>query len=186
MGVPFGDLGIPFGDWGIVFGDLGVLFGDPIPGFGDPIQEGKGAGQERAGQTHLMSNQSGSSRFEAPEGGVPFGNSLWLLRAGAREEQPVLGSGSQPQAGSAAAHSSARAIAESRIQNLTLRVSAKKLLVGETLRLECKAETFTNGRIEFTWSCPRGSVSAATAAPPSQNSQGCQNLIPAHSEIIHR
>ncbi|KAF4800181.1 vascular endothelial growth factor receptor kdr-like protein [Turdus rufiventris] len=136
---------------------LGVLFGDPIPGFGDPIQEGKGAGQERAGQTHLMSNQSGSSRFEAPEGGVPFGNSLWLLRAGAGEEQPVLGSGSQPQAGSAAAHSSARAIAESRIQNLTLRVSAKKLLVGETLRLECKAETFSNGRIEFTWSCPRGS-----------------------------
>uniref|UniRef100_A0A803WDZ5 receptor protein-tyrosine kinase n=1 Tax=Ficedula albicollis TaxID=59894 RepID=A0A803WDZ5_FICAL len=45
---------------------------------------------------------------------------------------------------------------ESRIQNLTLKASARKLLVGETLRLECKAETFFNGRIEFIWTCPRG------------------------------
>ncbi|XP_037264446.1 vascular endothelial growth factor receptor kdr-like isoform X1 [Falco rusticolus] len=45
---------------------------------------------------------------------------------------------------------------ESRIQNLTLKATPKKLLVGETLSLECKAETFINGRIEFVWTCPRG------------------------------
>uniref|UniRef100_A0A8C0VG33 receptor protein-tyrosine kinase n=1 Tax=Cyanistes caeruleus TaxID=156563 RepID=A0A8C0VG33_CYACU len=45
---------------------------------------------------------------------------------------------------------------EGRIQNLALKASAKKLLVGETLKLECKAETFINGRIEFVWTCPRG------------------------------
>ncbi|OWK57202.1 Vascular endothelial growth factor receptor kdr-like [Lonchura striata] len=45
---------------------------------------------------------------------------------------------------------------EGRIQNLALKASAKKLLVGETLKLECKAETFINGRIEFIWTCPRG------------------------------
>ncbi|XP_077642707.1 vascular endothelial growth factor receptor kdr-like isoform X1 [Lonchura striata] len=45
---------------------------------------------------------------------------------------------------------------EGRIQNLALKASARKLLVGETLKLECKAETFINGRIEFIWTCPRG------------------------------
>ncbi|XP_027749616.1 vascular endothelial growth factor receptor kdr-like isoform X3 [Empidonax traillii] len=45
---------------------------------------------------------------------------------------------------------------ESRIQNLALKATPKKLLVGETLHLECKAETFINGRIEFIWTCPRG------------------------------
>ncbi|XP_039427778.1 vascular endothelial growth factor receptor kdr-like isoform X2 [Corvus cornix cornix] len=45
---------------------------------------------------------------------------------------------------------------EGRIQNLALRATPKKLLVGETLHLECKAETFINGRIEFIWTCPRG------------------------------
>ncbi|XP_027518081.1 vascular endothelial growth factor receptor kdr-like isoform X2 [Corapipo altera] len=45
---------------------------------------------------------------------------------------------------------------EGRIQNLALKATPKKLLVGETLHLECKAETFINGRIEFIWTCPRG------------------------------
>ncbi|XP_017672943.1 PREDICTED: vascular endothelial growth factor receptor kdr-like isoform X1 [Lepidothrix coronata] len=45
---------------------------------------------------------------------------------------------------------------EGRIQNLALKATPKKLLVGETLYLECKAETFINGRIEFIWTCPRG------------------------------
>ncbi|XP_021262304.1 vascular endothelial growth factor receptor kdr-like isoform X1 [Numida meleagris] len=45
---------------------------------------------------------------------------------------------------------------EGRVQNLALRATPKKLLVGETLYLECKAETFINGRIEFIWTCPNG------------------------------
>ncbi|OPJ89765.1 vascular endothelial growth factor receptor kdr-like [Patagioenas fasciata monilis] len=45
---------------------------------------------------------------------------------------------------------------ESRVQNLELKATPKKLLVGETLNLECRAETFINGRIEFTWTCPNG------------------------------
>ncbi|XP_061862722.1 vascular endothelial growth factor receptor kdr-like isoform X1 [Colius striatus] len=45
---------------------------------------------------------------------------------------------------------------ESRVQNLTLKATPKKLLVGETLYLECRAETFINGRIEFIWTCPNG------------------------------
>uniref|UniRef100_A0A8C0B308 Ig-like domain-containing protein n=1 Tax=Buteo japonicus TaxID=224669 RepID=A0A8C0B308_9AVES len=38
-----------------------------------------------------------------------------------------------------------------RVQNLALKATPKKLLVGETLYLECKAETFINGRIELIW-----------------------------------
>ncbi|KAM7095015.1 vascular endothelial growth factor receptor kdr-like [Ciconia maguari] len=45
---------------------------------------------------------------------------------------------------------------ESRVQNLSLKATHKKLLVGETLSLECKAETFINGRIELIWTCPNG------------------------------
>ncbi|KAK4810065.1 hypothetical protein QYF61_007887 [Mycteria americana] len=45
---------------------------------------------------------------------------------------------------------------ESRVQNLSLKATHKKLLVGETLYLECKAETFINGRIELIWTCPNG------------------------------
>ncbi|KAM6197899.1 vascular endothelial growth factor receptor kdr-like [Sarcoramphus papa] len=45
---------------------------------------------------------------------------------------------------------------EDRAQNLALKATPKKLLVGETLYLECKAETFINGRIEFIWTCPNG------------------------------
>lgn len=45
---------------------------------------------------------------------------------------------------------------EDRVQNLALKATPKKLLVGETLYLECKAETFINGRIEFIWTCPNG------------------------------
>ncbi|XP_009072827.1 PREDICTED: vascular endothelial growth factor receptor kdr-like [Acanthisitta chloris] len=44
---------------------------------------------------------------------------------------------------------------EDRVWNLTLKATPKKLLVGETLELECRAETFINGRIEFKWTCPR-------------------------------
>ncbi|XP_069666990.1 vascular endothelial growth factor receptor kdr-like isoform X3 [Haliaeetus albicilla] len=43
---------------------------------------------------------------------------------------------------------------EGRVQNLALKATPKKLLVGETLYLECKAETFINGRIELIWTCP--------------------------------
>lgn len=50
-------------------------------------------------------------------------------------------------------------LSEGRAQNLALKATPKKLLVGETLYLECKAETFINGRIEFVWTCPRGRVS---------------------------
>ncbi|XP_074910631.1 vascular endothelial growth factor receptor kdr-like isoform X1 [Buteo buteo] len=45
---------------------------------------------------------------------------------------------------------------EGRVQNLALKATPKKLLVGETLYLECKAETFINGRIELIWTCPSG------------------------------
>ncbi|XP_071425167.1 vascular endothelial growth factor receptor kdr-like isoform X2 [Pithys albifrons albifrons] len=45
---------------------------------------------------------------------------------------------------------------EGRIQNLALKATPKKLLIGETLHLECRAETFINGRVEFIWTCPRG------------------------------
>ncbi|XP_005512889.2 vascular endothelial growth factor receptor kdr-like isoform X2 [Columba livia] len=45
---------------------------------------------------------------------------------------------------------------ESRVQNLELKATPKKLLVGETLNLECRAETFINGRIELIWTCPNG------------------------------
>ncbi|XP_059680601.1 vascular endothelial growth factor receptor kdr-like [Gavia stellata] len=45
---------------------------------------------------------------------------------------------------------------EGRVQNLALKATPKKLLVGETLYLECRAETFINGRIEFIWTCPNG------------------------------
>ncbi|XP_010133733.1 PREDICTED: vascular endothelial growth factor receptor kdr-like, partial [Buceros rhinoceros silvestris] len=45
---------------------------------------------------------------------------------------------------------------ESRAQNLVLTATPKKLLVGETLHLECRAETFINGRIELIWTCPNG------------------------------
>nr|XP_009476329.1 PREDICTED: vascular endothelial growth factor receptor kdr-like [Pelecanus crispus] len=45
---------------------------------------------------------------------------------------------------------------EDRAQNLALRANHKKLLVGETLSLECEAETFINGRIELIWKCPNG------------------------------
>lgn len=47
------------------FGDPTRGFVDPTEGFGDPIQGGKGAGQERAEETCLMSNKRGSSHFEA-------------------------------------------------------------------------------------------------------------------------
>lgn len=50
-------------------------------------------------------------------------------------------------------------ISESRAQNLVLTATPKKLLVGETLHLECRAETFINGRIELIWTCPNGRVS---------------------------
>lgn len=43
---------------------------------------------------------------------------------------------------------------EERIQNLALKATPQKLLVGETLHLECSAETFFNGRISFTWLFP--------------------------------
>ncbi|KAM6251984.1 vascular endothelial growth factor receptor kdr-like isoform 2-T2 [Spheniscus humboldti] len=45
---------------------------------------------------------------------------------------------------------------EDRVQNLALKATPKKLLVGETLSLECRAETFINGRIELIWTCPNG------------------------------
>ncbi|XP_074456304.1 vascular endothelial growth factor receptor kdr-like isoform X1 [Larus michahellis] len=45
---------------------------------------------------------------------------------------------------------------EGRVQNLALKATPKKLLVGETLYLECRAETFINGRIELIWMCPSG------------------------------
>ncbi|XP_029852343.1 vascular endothelial growth factor receptor kdr-like isoform X3 [Aquila chrysaetos chrysaetos] len=45
---------------------------------------------------------------------------------------------------------------EGRVQNLALKATPKKLLVGETLYLECRAETFINGRIELIWTCPSG------------------------------
>ncbi|XP_047926501.2 vascular endothelial growth factor receptor kdr-like isoform X1 [Anser cygnoides] len=45
---------------------------------------------------------------------------------------------------------------EGRVQNLALKATPKKLLVGETLSLECRAETFINGRIELIWTCPNG------------------------------
>ncbi|XP_068264512.1 vascular endothelial growth factor receptor kdr-like isoform X2 [Nyctibius grandis] len=45
---------------------------------------------------------------------------------------------------------------EGRVQNLALKATPKKLLVGETLSLQCSAETFINGRIEFIWTCPNG------------------------------
>lgn len=45
---------------------------------------------------------------------------------------------------------------ESRIQNLALKANPRKLLVGDTLNLECSAETFANGRIEFEWQYPSG------------------------------
>ncbi|XP_009564578.2 vascular endothelial growth factor receptor kdr-like isoform X2 [Cuculus canorus] len=45
---------------------------------------------------------------------------------------------------------------EGRAQNLDLKATPKKLLVGETLNLECRAETFINGRIELIWTCPNG------------------------------
>ncbi|XP_010192241.1 PREDICTED: vascular endothelial growth factor receptor kdr-like, partial [Mesitornis unicolor] len=45
---------------------------------------------------------------------------------------------------------------EDRAQNLALKATPKKLLVGETLYLECRAETFYNGRIELIWTCPNG------------------------------
>ncbi|XP_068008059.1 vascular endothelial growth factor receptor kdr-like isoform X2 [Melanerpes formicivorus] len=45
---------------------------------------------------------------------------------------------------------------EGRVQNLALKATPKKLLVGETLYLECRAETFINGRIELIWTCPNG------------------------------
>lgn len=50
-------------------------------------------------------------------------------------------------------------IAEGRVQNLALKATPKKLLVGETLYLECRAETFINGRIELIWTSPSGKVS---------------------------
>lgn len=50
-------------------------------------------------------------------------------------------------------------LSESRVQNLELKATPKKLLVGETLNLECRAETFINGRIELIWTCPNGRVS---------------------------
>uniref|UniRef100_A0A672U1T6 Platelet-derived growth factor receptor-like protein n=1 Tax=Strigops habroptila TaxID=2489341 RepID=A0A672U1T6_STRHB len=43
-----------------------------------------------------------------------------------------------------------------RVQNLALKATPKKLLVGETLYLECRAETFINGRIELIWTSPSG------------------------------
>ncbi|XP_062997910.1 vascular endothelial growth factor receptor kdr-like isoform X2 [Elgaria multicarinata webbii] len=43
---------------------------------------------------------------------------------------------------------------ERKVQNLTLRATPEKLLVGEPLHLECRAETFANGRIVFAWEFP--------------------------------
>ncbi|XP_053129403.1 vascular endothelial growth factor receptor kdr-like isoform X2 [Hemicordylus capensis] len=43
---------------------------------------------------------------------------------------------------------------ERRIQNLAVKATPKRLLVGETLHLECTAETFFNGRISFAWKFP--------------------------------
>ncbi|XP_051486419.1 vascular endothelial growth factor receptor kdr-like isoform X2 [Apus apus] len=45
---------------------------------------------------------------------------------------------------------------EGRAQNLALKATPRKLLVGETLYLECRAETFSNGRIGLIWTCPNG------------------------------
>ncbi|KAM6427382.1 vascular endothelial growth factor receptor kdr-like isoform 2-T2 [Liasis olivaceus] len=41
-----------------------------------------------------------------------------------------------------------------RVWNLTVKAAPKKLLVGETLSLECKAETYVNGRIALIWKFP--------------------------------
>jgi len=57
-------------------------------------------------------------------------------------------------------YTSAFFISEGRAQNLSLKATPKKLLVGETLYLECRAETFINGRIELIWTCPNGRVSS--------------------------
>ncbi|XP_044283179.1 vascular endothelial growth factor receptor kdr-like [Varanus komodoensis] len=43
---------------------------------------------------------------------------------------------------------------EREVWNLTLRATAEKLLVGESLHLECRAETKANGRILFAWEFP--------------------------------
>ncbi|XP_061454312.1 vascular endothelial growth factor receptor kdr-like isoform X2 [Rhineura floridana] len=43
---------------------------------------------------------------------------------------------------------------ETRIKNLALKATPQKLLVGDTLSLECSAETFVNGRIVFVWTIP--------------------------------
>nr|XP_028570379.1 vascular endothelial growth factor receptor kdr-like isoform X1 [Podarcis muralis] len=43
---------------------------------------------------------------------------------------------------------------EKRIQNLVLKTNPQKLVVGDNLNLECSAETFFNGRIEFVWTIP--------------------------------
>ncbi|XP_019395899.1 PREDICTED: vascular endothelial growth factor receptor kdr-like isoform X1 [Crocodylus porosus] len=46
---------------------------------------------------------------------------------------------------------------EGRVQGLALKANPRRLLVGEALSLECTAETFPNGRIEFQWQYPRRS-----------------------------
>ncbi|XP_039224063.1 vascular endothelial growth factor receptor kdr-like isoform X2 [Crotalus tigris] len=44
---------------------------------------------------------------------------------------------------------------EARIWNVEVKATPKKLLVGETLNLECKGQTFWGGRLEFKWTFPR-------------------------------
>ncbi|XP_075796971.1 vascular endothelial growth factor receptor kdr-like isoform X2 [Pelodiscus sinensis] len=58
---------------------------------------------------------------------------------------------------------------ETRIQNLDLKANPKKLLVGETLNLECSAETFYNGRIGLKWQYPKGRNHKPTAGLTRNN-----------------
>ncbi|XP_026534362.1 vascular endothelial growth factor receptor kdr-like [Notechis scutatus] len=43
---------------------------------------------------------------------------------------------------------------EMRIWNVVLKATPQKLLVGETLRLECKGQMYWNGRLQFHWKFP--------------------------------
>uniref|UniRef100_A0A8B9FH64 Platelet-derived growth factor receptor-like protein n=1 Tax=Amazona collaria TaxID=241587 RepID=A0A8B9FH64_9PSIT len=63
-----------------------------------------------------------------------------------------------------------------RVQNLALKATPKKLLVGETLYLECRAETFINGRIELIWTSPSGKVILCRGTSPLLSS--CSSLFP--------
>ncbi|XP_071613804.1 vascular endothelial growth factor receptor kdr-like isoform X2 [Heliangelus exortis] len=67
---------------------------------------------------------------------------------------------------------------EGRVQNLALKATPKKLLVGETLYLECRAETFINGRIEFIWVSPSG-----RHPHPRKNMDHSGSVYKAHSSL---